>query len=258
MTDTVTTPARGPGLRAWLALIAHEGRMVRRDTAGLVIPLGLPLLILVMNGSGDAPPVPGLGGMSQQLTYVLPMVIVLTIATVGVINMPSFLATYRRYKILRRLAVTPARPAMVLAAQTVVGLAQAAAGIVLVTVVAALLFGVSAPANPLGLALALTLTAASMFALGILVAAVSPTPNAALAIGLVSFFVLMALGGGFGPRGSLPDGVATVGSYLPFGAGLDTLRAAWIGAPLDLAQLGVLAGVTVVAALLAGRLFRWT
>ncbi|GAA1194315.1 ABC transporter permease [Prauserella alba] len=257
MTDTVTSP-RGPGLRAWRALIAHEGRMVRRDTAGLVIPLGLPMLLLVMNGSGDSPPVPGLSGMSQQLAYVLPMVIVLTIATVGVINMPSFLATYRRYKILRRLAVTPARPSMVLVAQAVVGIAQAAAGITLVVVVAALLFGLSAPADPMGIALALVLTTTAMFALGMLVAAVSPTPNSALAIGLVSFFVLMALGGGFGPRGNLPDGVAAVGEYLPFGAGLDTLMAAWIGQPLDVAQLGALAGVTVVAAAVSARVFRWT
>ncbi|MCP2255872.1 ABC-2 type transport system permease protein [Prauserella aidingensis] len=256
MTAAVTPP-RGPGLRAWRALVAHEGRMVRRDTAGLVIPLGLPMLLLVMNGSGDSPPVPGLGGMTYQLAYVLPMVIVLTIATVGVINMPSFLATYRRYKILRRLAVTPARPSMVLVAQAVVGLAQAAAGIVLVVVAAAVLFDLSPPADPLGLAVALVLTTTAMFALGMLVAAVSPTPNAALAIGLVSFFVLMALGGGFGPRGNLPDGVATVGAHLPFGAGLDALRAAWTGGPLDIAQLGVLAGVTVVAAAVSARLFRW-
>src|SRR5690606_8904485 len=48
---TAETAARPrPPLRAWTALIGAETRSVVRDTAGLLIPLGMPLLILVMNG----------------------------------------------------------------------------------------------------------------------------------------------------------------------------------------------------------------
>lgn len=48
--------------------------------------------------------------------FVLPLVLIMVIATIGVVNMPSFLAYYRRAGILRRLAVTPASPVMVLVA----------------------------------------------------------------------------------------------------------------------------------------------
>src|SRR5690606_15357682 len=46
--------ARRPGLGAWLTMIQCEIKMVVRDTAGLVVPIGLPLLILVMSASTAA------------------------------------------------------------------------------------------------------------------------------------------------------------------------------------------------------------
>ena len=121
-------PAR-PGLRAWAALVVAEGKMVVRDTAGLVVPLGLPLLILVMYGIGDLNDavVPGSGGRTVLDLYVVPLVLTIVVGTIGVVNMPSFLAYYRRAGVLKRLSVTPASPAMVLVAQVVVSAAQTAA-----------------------------------------------------------------------------------------------------------------------------------
>jgi ABC-2 type transport system permease protein len=90
-----------------------------------------------------------------------------------------------------------------------------------------------------------------------LIAAVSPSANAAIAIGLVAFFGAIALGGGLAPRDNLPDLVARVGEYLPFGAAHELLHAAWIGASLGLTHAVALAATTLLAALLAARLFRW-
>lgn len=241
-----------PGPRAWATLIVCESKMVIRDTAGLLIPLGLPLLILVMNGLNTA-------GQPPQVfeRYVMPLVLTIVIATVGVVNMPSFLAYYRRLKILRRLAVTPANPAMVLAAQMIVGLAQCLVGIIIGVTVAVTLFGAGLPAN-LGTAIAvLGLATLAMFAVGALVAAVAPTGNAAVAIGLTLFFALGATGGMFGSTENLPSGLATVGEALPFGAAVQAMGDAWTGAPTDPAHLIALAIAFVVSALGAVALFRW-
>lgn len=258
MIDQLTISDSRPGLGAWAQLILHEARMVIRDTAGLVIPFGLPVLILVMSGLGaESQGIPELGGMSEAMAYIIPMVSVMIIAIVGVINMPSFLASYRRYKMLRRLAVTPASPAMVLVAQVVVGLAQSVIGIAIAIIVGAVVFDVAAPLNLPGALVAVALTITAMFAIGMLIAAISPTTNAAIAIGMVTFFALMALGGGFGPRENLPDALASVGEYLPFGAGLEALHAAWTGETVQMAHVGVLAAVTVVFGATSAKLFRW-
>lgn len=248
--------ARRPGVRSMLILIACEAKMVARDTAGLVVPLGLPLLILITSAmaAGDQEV---LNGLTALDLYVIPLVLVMVIATIGIINMPSFLAYYRRTGILRRLAVTPASPAMVLIAQVVVSVIQAVFGIALALAVAVLAFGANPPAD-LGAAIgAFLLAMTAMYSIGMLVAAIAPTPNSAVAIGLVVFFALGALGGLFGGRQALPEPLAELGGWLPFGAAVDAISAAWAGVPVDPVSLLSLGIAVIVGGVVAGLLFRW-
>lgn len=255
-TSGMRISARRPGPRAWLVMIGCEAKMVARDTAGLVVPIGLPLLILVMSASSASDEVVADGRTALDV-FVLPLVLTIVIATIGIINMPSFLAYYRRTGILRRLAVTPASPVMVLLAQVVVSVIQAIIGITAALAVAVLAFDASPPthlATALGV---LVLAMAAMYSVGMIVAAVAPTPNSAVAVGLVAFFALGALGGMFGGRQTLPVAVATVGEWLPFGASVEALAAAWAGAATDPAHLVSLGATTVVGCAVAGILFRW-
>ncbi len=255
-TSPLTVRGRRPGLRCLLVMVRAEARMVVRDTAGLLIPFGLPLLILLTSAPA-ASQQEIVRGRSALDLFVLPLVVVMVLAMGGVLNMPSFLAYYRRTGILRRLAVTPVSPAMVLIAQVVVNVLQSAIGIALAAVVAALAFGAKPPID-LGAALgALALIAAAMYAMGMVVAALAPTPNSAVAIGLVAFLGLGATGGMFGGRASLPEPVAEIGSLLPFGAGVDVLSAAWVGQDVEAGALVSLAVAIVVGGVIAAALFRW-
>ena len=259
---TADLPSVRPGLDAWWRLTLTEGRLVARDTAGLVIPLGMPVLILVMAGLGltdedRAASAPAFNGMSALEGYIVPMTLAMVVAIIGLVNMPSFLATYRRYGILRRLSATPANPLMVLVAQVLVSLAQTAVGIGLAVGTAVVAFDLDAPVGLLATGGAILLTALAMYGIGMVVAAISPTPNSSVAIGLVAFFATMALGGGFGNRDALPERLAEVGGYLPFGAGLDVIGAAWVGESADGAQLLALAAAAAIGVLVGVRLFRW-
>lgn len=247
---------RRPGVRAWLTLVVCEAKMVVRDTAGLIVPVALPLLILVMSAQSAGDQVVA-GGFTALEAYVLPLVLTIVLASIGVINMPSFLAYYRRTGILRRLAVTPASPAMVLVAQVVVSVLQALVGLAGALAVAFLVFDARLPVH-LGAAVGVyALAMAAMYAVGMIVAAVAPTPNSAVAIGLVAFFALGALGGMFGGPGSLPGPVAEVGELLPFGAAVAALSAAWVGAAVEAVHVISLAVATVVGATIAAVFFRW-
>lgn len=259
---TADLPSVRPGLDAWWRLTLTEGRLVARDTAGLVIPLGMPVLILVMAGLGltdedRAASAPAFNGMSALEGYIVPMTLAMVVAIIGLVNMPSFLATYRRYGILRRLSATPANPLMVLVAQVLVSLAQTVVGVGLAVGTAVVAFDLEAPAGLLATGGAILLTALAMYGIGMVVAAISPTPNSSVAIGLVAFFATMALGDGFGNRDALPERLAEVGGYLPFGAGLDVIGAAWVGESADGAQLLALAAAAAIGVLVGVRLFRW-
>ena len=251
-----TAPVRRPGADAWLTLIVSEAKMVSRDTAGLIVPLGLPLLILIMSATAAGDEVIT-GGFTALDLFVLPLVGTLVIATIGIINMPSFLAYYRHAGILRRLAVTPASPPMVLVAQGVVSLLQALLGLGLALTIAMTAFGANMPAAPWRAIGVFLLATAAMYALGMIVASVSPTPNSAVAIGLVLFFALGSLGGLFGGIGALPDWLQPIASWLPFGASVEALGAAWVGAEIALENLVSLAVTTVLGVTTAAVLFRW-
>lgn len=251
-----TVTAARPGLRSWLTLAQCEAKMVARDTAGLVVPIGLPLLILVMSASTASSEIVE-NGRSALDVYVLPLVFTIVMASIGIINMPSFLAYYRRSGILRRLAVTPASPAMVLVAQMLVSLIQAIVGIGLAFAIAVLAFDARPPVNAWTAVGVVALAIAAMYALGMIVAALAPTPNSAVAIGLVGFFALGALGGLFGGTEALPDAVARVGEWLPFGASVEALSDAWAGASLDVSHLISMVLTTVVGVTVAAVAFRW-
>lgn len=254
MSDVVT--AHRPGAAAWVVLIRCETAMVVRDTAGLVVPLGLPLLVLLMSApaAGDHEVTPGRSALDA---FVLPLVLTIVVATIGIINMPSFLAYYRRTGILRRLSVTPASPVVVLVAQVVVSLGQAFLGIGAALAVAVLAFDAGLPEHPVAWLGVLLLGTSAMYALGMAVASVAPTPNSAVAIGLVVFFALGALGGMFGGPDALPEALAPVGEVLPFGATVDVLAATWVGTPVESLQLVSLAGTVVVGVAVAAATFRW-
>lgn len=245
-----------PGAGAWLNLIIAEAKMVVRDTAGLVIPLGMPLLIMVM----QAPSMSGETietGHSVLEAHVLPVVFAMVIATIAVINMPSFLATYRKTQILRRLAVTPASPAMVLIAQMVVSVIQVLIGIAVAFLVAAVVWDVGFPDNALMALLVLLATFAAMYGLGMVVASIAPTPNSSVAIGLVFFFAIAALGGMFGSMENFPEIMQTIGSWLPFGASVEAMHHSWIGEPFSWENWASLGATTVIGCGIAAALFRW-
>jgi ABC-2 type transport system permease protein len=154
-------------MKAWRLLIVAELKVVIRDTAGLVIPLGRPMLILVMNALNMPADV--------LARHVLPLVLTIVIATVGMVNTPSFLATYRRTGVLRRLAVTPVHPSAVLGAQLVAGSLQVLTGVLLAAVIAVAGSGAAFPAT-LWLTVAVILLATvAMLAIGLVVAALAPT-----------------------------------------------------------------------------------
>ncbi|RGE16734.1 ABC transporter permease [Leucobacter sp. wl10] len=230
--------------------------MTARDTAGLVIPLGLPLIIMLMSAASTSTEIVA-NGRSVLDLYVLPVVFVMVATLIGVLNMPSFLAYYRRSGILRRLATTPLSPLMVLAAQVTVSLVQAALGIALAYGVAAVFFGTQLPVHPWAALGVLLLTMLAMYGVGMVVASLAPTPNSAVAIGLIGFLGLGALGGMFGGRDALPDWLATIGEALPFGAGAQALTSAWAGAAVDPAHLMSLAVSAAVGAGVGALFFRW-
>lgn len=245
-------------MKAMTTLIRSEAKMILREPSDLLIPLGLPLLILVMWGfqTRDAPPIAGDRSILDVIG--LPVAFTTTIALIGIINMPTLLTTYRKSGVLRRLALTPISPLRVLGSQVAVSLFQALIGIGLAFVVGVIAFDASPPADLLPALGIIGLAALAMYSIGMILAALAPSPSATLACGFVIFLGFGALGGMFGGAQALPDALASIGSYLPFGASVEALGAAWSGTPIPLENLVSLAVCGILGVTVSAFTFRWT
>jgi ABC-2 type transport system permease protein len=181
--------------------------------------------------------------------------VVITLAFLGLQRVPTTVATYRERGVLRRLGTTPLHPGKLLAAQLLVNLAAAVVALVLLIGVGKLVFDIDLPHHLAGFTLAVLLGAVSLFAFGLVIAALASTAKAAAGWAAVAFMLIMFFGGAYLPRFLLPDVVNTIGQYLPPGVG--ALQDSWIGTAPSPVHLAVMAVIALFAGTVAARTFRW-
>ena len=238
------------------ALIAIEAKLVFREPITWLAAIALPTVILLIFGSifGPSDPDPALGGL-RFIDVFVPSLVVITVGTLGIQALPIRLATYREKGVLRRLSTTPAHPVRLLAAQLAIYLVISVIALILLVIVANLAFGVPLPRQPIGYVAAFLLGITSLFAIGLLVAAVAPSNRAATAVAIPMFFAVMFLGGVYLPRVFLPDILVRIGDFTP--PGVQGLQDAWMGTAPQVGPLVGMAVLTVLVGSLAVRVFRW-
>ncbi|MFF2371478.1 ABC transporter permease [Agromyces sp. NPDC058110] len=233
-------------MSATAKLTLVETKLLVREPGSLFTVL-IPLFILVVFGSSISP----------DDTTLLPMAIAIAIGLVGLYLMPTALATYREKGILRRLSTTPVRPASLLAVQLVLQFVLVLVSCGALLAVAAALLGARLPASAMGFTAVFLLGTASMFSVGLLIAALAPSGRAANGIGVLLYFPMAYLAGLMQPAPQMPAILVRIGEFTPLGAFRESLHDVWTGAAPDPLLLGVMAAYSVVVGLAAAKFFRW-
>ncbi|WP_326577241.1 ABC transporter permease [Streptomyces sp. NBC_00481] len=240
------------------AVLKTEIRLFRREVGNYFWIMLFPVLLLVILGSIPAfrDPDPALDGLRVVDTYV-PVTVLLGLIVSGLQAMPQTLTGYREHGILRRMYTTPVRPSALLSAQMLVYAGGALVSALLALVVGRLVFDVRLPRQPFGYALALVLAVLVALALGSVVSALSRTTKIASAVGTIVFFPAMFCAGVWMPVQTMPDVLARIVGFTPFGAAAQALNEAAVGDWPGWDHLGVLVVWTVSLTAGAARWFRW-
>ncbi|MFE2216508.1 ABC transporter permease [Streptomyces canus] len=240
------------------AVLRTEVRLFRREPGALFWILLFPTLLLVILGS-----IPSfrnheadLGGLRTIDVYV-PVAVLLGLIVGGLQSMPQTLTGYRERGILRRMSTTPVRPTALLTAQMTVYGGAALASALLALLVGRFAFAVRLPEQLSGYLLALVLAVLVALALGAVISALSRTTKIAGAIGSAVFFPSMFCAGVWAPVQTMPDVLARIVGYTPFGAAAEALNRAAAGDWPGWTHLGVLVVWTVLLTAAASRWFRW-
>ena len=127
---------------------------------------------------------------------------------------------------MRRLGTTPVPLAWMLAAQVAINLALAVAALVIVVVAGTVGFGLGAPREPGGFTLALALSIAALFAIGLWISAIARSQNAAMWIGQLLWWPTLFFAGLLFPV-ALPAVLRDIGDWTPSGAAVHALQDSW-------------------------------
>jgi ABC-2 type transport system permease protein len=239
-----------------LALV--EGRLFLREKAALIGVFGLPVALVLGFGL-----IPGFSdpqkGLSDQIgtEYIAAVGVAIVLASLGLTGVPMVIGQYRERGVLRRLGVTPVRPLTLLLADLTVWAAAAVLSVALVVAVVRFAFHVPAPAESGWFILSILLGIASLFAVGLLAAAVAPTARSSAGIGWLLFFPNMFLAGVYFPTEEMSATMRKVGNFTPLGSALHAVRDSWMGIEPRPEYLVIMAAWALVAATLAARFFRW-
>ncbi|MEU3271186.1 ABC transporter permease [Saccharomonospora sp. NPDC006951] len=245
-------------MSALYRLTVSETRLFFREPMSVFFVLAIPPALLVILGLvpsfGD--PIEGLGGL-RIIDLYTPIVVAMGITLFALTSLPQQFATYREKGILRRMRTTPVRPAAMLGAQLLLASILSVVTTVVVLAIARLGFDVGLPQQPLSYLAAYLLSALAMFAIGLLVASLSPTGKTAGAVGTVLLFPSLFFAGLWIPRDSMNDVLRTISDFTPLGASVQSLQDAAAGDWPQLLHVAVMLGWVIIAGGLAARYFRW-
>ncbi|MEV4312758.1 ABC transporter permease [Actinocrispum sp. NPDC049592] len=253
----MTTATKASPMTGLSRLTGSEFRLMFRDP-GVFFVLGIPILLVLIFGLIPAmsSPSPDFGG-GRFIDYYVPVLVTMIIAMLSLNVLAGVLGTYRERGVLRRLGVTPVRPAALLMAQALVNLAVLLAMTVALLLIANLAFDVPMPRQLPGFLLALVLSIGAMFGLGLVIAALAPNGKAANGIGTVLFFPLGFLAGLWTPGPLMPSAIRHIADFSPLGAGVQAMQRAWDGSFPEPLHLIVLVAYTAGLGFLAAKVFRW-
>lgn len=233
-------------MSATAKLTAVESKLLVRDP-GSMFSFLIPVFILIVFGLS----------LPADDTTLLPTTLSIAIGLVGLYLMPTTLATYREKGILRRLSTTPARPASLLAVQLLLQFVLAVVSCASLLIIAGGLLGARLPTNALGFVAVFVLGTASMFAVGLLIAALAPNGRAANGIGVLLYFPMAFLAGLMQPAAMMPQVLVRIGEFTPLGALRGALGEVWAGDAPSPLLLVVMGAYALVVSGVAAKLFRW-
>lgn len=254
-------------MNGYVAMTRTEFRLFRREPFSVFFVLAFPLMMMMLmaavfgNNRSDAGKLQNGMLIWRGVTpanYYMAASVAGIVAALGLMTLPTTLASYRQRGVLRRFRASSVPASTLVSAQLTLALVTFVAGTVVMAIVAQLAYHTMLPQDVLGVAVALLAGTAAFGAIGLLLATVIRTSRSAQGIGLMLFFALWLISGTGPPRAVLPAGLRDVGGLLPLTHLVTAVQNAWFGFGWAGTDLAVLAAYAVAAGVPALWLFRRT
>jgi len=258
MTSSDPAGARGQRSRhQFIELLKVQTKLALREPYGALMGIAFPAILLAVFGfiGHENPGNVGDTGLTIVDLWI-PTILVIAIIAIS-ISLPNTLVRDREIGWLRRVSTTPLHPSRLLAAQLISDLVIAAVAVLIVMFGGALVFGASLHVQILPFGVSLLLSIAEIFALGLVLVALTPSQTIASAVAGVLFFVLMFLSGLWVQPAQVGEPLRTIMYYSPSGAATRALLDSTFSGSPSYPALVTMAIYTLIFGFVATRYFRW-
>lgn len=234
-----------------------EMKLFLREPMTVLFAFALPLTVLfvlggVFGNQADADVYRGVGAMD----YYIPAYVAFVAASVGLISIPTHIASNRERGVLKRYHASGVSPWSLVGSQVAVMFAIATISAIILVAAAAPVYDVSAPDSVPMVVLGFILVTLSFAGLGVLLGAVMPSSRAAQALGVLLWFVLLMVGGGGPPPEVLTGAMSTIGDLTPLRHAIHVMQDGWLSLDPG-SSWWVVAAIALLFGLAAVRFFRW-
>ncbi len=246
-------------------LVAHQFHYDQlvfwRNPASVFFTAVFPLLfLLIFTTFFKNADIQGLG--VNGATYYVPAIVALSVISATTVKLGMNLSSEREAGMLKRVRGTPLPPWVFVAGRVGNSLVISVIMVALISVIGAVLYGVTIPTSTMpALLVTLAVGAFSFSCLGFALAAVIPSEDAAPAITNAIVFPLYFLSGIFVPEDEIPSGVLRVADLFPIRHFFQALFTIWdpatTGSGFDPGNLAIVLAWGLAGLLVAVRAFRW-
>lgn len=246
-------------MRAFRTMFATEMKLVIRGMDMIIFGIIMPLVVMIILGIvyGEKPAFEGAGYTFFSQSF--GALTAIAVCASGVMGLPLIVADYRNKKILKRYKVTPVSPLMLLFVHVMVYTVISLVSLVLLFLFGRIFFGLQLAGKWYLFLGAYLLVLLSMFSLGMLFGAVSPSIKISNLLCSLLYFPMLIFSGTTLPYEVMPKGLQLVADVMPLTQGIKLLKAAALGLPagevgLPLTVMIALAAVCIATSI---RFFRW-
>jgi ABC-2 type transport system permease protein len=246
-------------MRAFGKLLWVQAKLYLREPMAVFFTIAFAPAMLILFGTiyGNEPS-PFFGGRGT-VDVSVPAYIGIILVSSALIGLPIGTASSRESGVLRRYRATPLPAFLYIAADVTIYYLMTLLGVLALIAVGRLGYGMHFDGNFFSVMGGFTLSALAFFALGYLVAGLSPTARVAQTVGFIVGYPMMFLSGAGLPLEMLPENIRSFSRYLPLTHVVTLMRGLWAGETWGshLTEVAVLAVTLVAGTLLSVRFFRW-
>ncbi len=245
-------------MKGFFIFLKNQIKLSIRDMNMPIFAIIMPLVIMAVLGIiyGEKTAFDGAGYTFMEQSF--GALCAISICAGGLMGLPMALADLRERKVLKRLWVTPASPALLLGVELALYVFYCAASLVTLWV-AAFIWKVKIRGSALTFFGSWLITMFSTLSVGMFVGGIAKNSKQASVIASVLYFPMLVFSGVTLPMEVMPEFLRKIVGAFPLAQGITLMKSAFLGTAAEniFLPIAVMTGITIIFSVLSVRFFRW-